>query len=127
MDYRGLKSKAVEAAMKSTHRVKMGAVIFKRNRIISVGYNHPLRGAKHLHPRYQKWKGSIHAEVDAILKARTDLRRCNIMVVRVNRFGEMRNSKPCEQCCLYIQAVGIKKICYIFNEVFYYSMKEIYL
>jgi deoxycytidylate deaminase len=127
MDYKWLKDKAVEAAKNSSHRIKMGAVIFKRGRIISVGYNHPLKGAKHLHPRYQKWKGSIHAEVDAILKARTDLRRCNILVVRINRFGEIRTSRPCEQCFLYIQTVGIKKVYYTDQGIFYYHLKEITL
>jgi deoxycytidylate deaminase len=110
MDYFWLMGKAIEAAKKSTYKVKMGAVIFKGKRVISIGCNHPLKSAKHLHPRFQKWHGSIHAEVSAVLKAKTDLRRCNILVVRVNRFGDIRTSKPCDWCLRYLQVVGIRKI-----------------
>jgi deoxycytidylate deaminase len=127
MNLRFLKDEAIKAARKSPHRIKVGAVIFKRNRIISIGTNHPLKAARHLHPRYQRWKGSIHAEVDAILKAKTDLKRCNILVVRINRFGEIRNSKPCDQCFSYIRAVGIKKVYFTNRELFYYSLKEVTL
>lgn len=109
------RDKAIEISKESPHRIKMGAAIFKGKRLISLGYNHPMKAAKHLHPQYQRWKGSIHAEVDAILKAKTDLTRCSIMVVRVNRFGIFRTAKPCEQCLSYLQAVGIKKIYYTIN------------
>ncbi len=126
MDYSWLIDKAIEAAKKSSYRVRMGAVIFKGKRIISVGNNCSMKSAKHLHPRFQKWKGSVHAEVSAILKAKTDLRRCNILVVRINRFGEIRTSKPCDKCFLYLQLVGIKKIYYTVSG-FHYFLKEISL
>jgi deoxycytidylate deaminase len=115
VDLQTLKNKAIEISKESPHRIKMGAAIFKGKRLISLGYNHPLKSAKHLHPRYQRWKGSIHAEVDAILKAKTDLTRCSIIVVRVNRFGIFRTAKPCERCLSYIEAVGIKKVYYTSN------------
>lgn len=114
MDLKSLKNKALEIARKSPHRIKMGAVIFKKNRIISTGFNHPMRSAKHLHPIYQQWRGSIHAEVSAILSARTDLKGCNIIVVRVNRFGEIRNSEPCSHCYAYLWDVGIRRV--FFNQ-----------
>ena len=125
MDYVWLTDKAIEAAKKSSYKVRMGAVIFRGKRLISVGHNHPMKAAKHLHPRFQKWPGSIHAEVDAILKAKTDLRRCNILVVRINRLGEIRTSKPCDKCFLYLKLTGIRKVYYTVSGFNYYLEETI--
>lgn len=126
MDYQWLINKGIETAKKSSYKVKMGAVIFRKKMIISVGYNHVLKSARHLHPKFQKWSGSIHAEVDAILKARTDLRRCSILVVRINRLGEIRTSKPCELCLSYLKFVNIKRVYHTVSGFNYY-LEEIAL
>ena len=107
---------AITESKNSDYYHKIGAVIWKKKNIISIGHNYPLRGAKHLHPRFQKWYGSIHAEADAILRARTDLVGCNILVVRTNRRGEFRNAKPCKICMEYLAHVKIKNIYYSVDE-----------
>ena len=103
---------AIAESKNSDYYHKIGAVIWKHKNIISVGHNYPLRGARNLHPRFQYWYGSIHAETDAVLKARTDLSSCNILVVRTNRRGEFRNAKPCKICMEFLQHVKIKNIYY---------------
>jgi len=96
-------------AKKSKCRQKHGSVIFKKNRIISKGFNkyktHP-KAKNHRFP-------SIHAEIDAILKANIDmLRGSSIMVVRINKEGNFMNSKPCNQCLDEINRLGIKHVIY---------------
>lgn len=107
---------AISEALKSNYKIKIGAVIFNGRRVISTGHNAAHRSARKLHPRYQNYKGSVHAEVDAILKARTDLRRMKILVVRYSpRSKNLLLAKPCRLCEEYLRHVGIKKVFYSIN------------
>ena len=104
--------RAIVSAEKSIYTHRMGAVIFgKRGIVVSIGRNYAQRSAKHLHPKFYKWPNSIHAEMDAIIRARTDLKGMNILIVRVNKGGELRLAKPCRFCQVYLNFVGIKN-CY---------------
>ena len=102
---------AVRQANRSTYYQKIGAVIFNKKRVISKGYNQ-IRASRRLHPKFQEWPGSVHAEVAAILNARTGLKNCDILVVRVNNQNQFRLAKPCKYCQMYLEYVGIKKIYY---------------
>jgi len=102
---------AARAAEKSKERHRIGAVIFKGNKIISYAYNE-FRCCSRLHPKYKRFDFSFHAEQRAILNARTDLRRTSILVVRINREGNFLLAKPCCYCLEYIREVGIKNIYY---------------
>lgn len=102
---------AINMAMRSEYDHRLGAVIFANGgRIISVGYNQIHTMAKKLHPKYQNYKGNIHAEVDCILNARTDLIGYSILIVRINKKNELRLAKPCINCLVYLSKVRIKKI-----------------
>ena len=103
---------AIEEAKKSDHKQKIGCVIFNKKRIISKGYNTSLKSIKKLHPKFQRWPGSVHAEVDAIIKAKKDLKGCSMLIVRVNKKNQLRLAKPCDSCMKYIEYVGIHKIFY---------------
>lgn len=107
---------AKEEACKSSHKARMGCVIFNKKTIISKSYNSALKSRKKLHPKYQKWDYSVHAELDAIIKARHDLKGCSLLIVRLNKNNELRMSKPCHHCMKYIEHVGIKNIFYTDNE-----------
>jgi deoxycytidylate deaminase len=107
---------AMECAAKSDYYQKVGAVIFNKKSILSSGRNNPHRSIKSLHPRFMKWSDSIHAEVDAIIKARRDLKGLSLLVVRINNNGELRLAKPCKHCLKYIQYVGIKTVYYSTSE-----------
>jgi len=103
---------ALTESKKVTYRVKVGCVIFDKKRVLSVGRNFKQRSIKKLHPQYQKWKGSVHAEVDAIIKAKKDLKGSSMLVVRTNRFNQFRMAKPCADCFKYIINVGIRRVFY---------------
>jgi len=104
--------KAMDEAKKSNNRFRMGAIIFDKKNVISVGHNCSFRSIKHFYPNFQKRKYSIHAEVDAIIKARTDVKGYSLLVVRLNAKNELTLSKPCEHCMMYIEYVGVKNVFY---------------
>ena len=115
---------AVKEAQKSNYFQKVGAVIVKKKTILSRGHNYAHKSAKKLHPRFQEWSHSVHAEVDCILKARTDLRGAVIYVIRIGSNGEFRFAKPCKHCRAYLKHVGIKKMFYS-TEKYPYIVMEI--
>jgi len=108
--YISLVRAAIKQAEKSDYRIRMGAVIFNKKKIIAVGHNHTNSLTRKLKPKFQEWPDSIHAEVDAILNAKTDLRDCDLMVIRINQKKQFRISKPCEHCMALIAHVGIKNV-----------------
>jgi deoxycytidylate deaminase len=107
---------AIKAASRSTFDHKVGSVIYKSNKILSVGFNQAQTTRHSITKKYLKWPTSIHSEVDAIIKARCDLKRASIVVVRINKRGELRLAKPCLHCLAYIQYVQIRNIYYSTNE-----------
>lgn len=106
---------AINEARKSPHRQRIGAVIFDKNGIVSSGYNQ-VRSARSLTKKFIRWPHSIHAEIDAIIKAKVSLKNKNIIVIRLNKQGIFRLAKPCQHCQLYIEHVGITGILYSTNE-----------
>ena len=108
----GIINKAKTEAKKSTHRFKVGAVIFNKKKIISSGHNFGRRSVRSLLPSFQKRKNSVHAEVDSIIKAKTDLKGMSMLVVRVNSTGNLALAKPCDHCMTYIKHVELKDVYY---------------
>lgn len=108
-------NEAIKEALKSTHIFKIGAVIFDKNKIISRGHNYSCKSVKSYNTKFVKWKGSIHAEVDAIIKARKPLKGLSILVIRINKNGKLGLAKPCKNCTKYINHVGIRKVFYSDN------------
>lgn len=116
---------AVEEAKKSTFNPKVGAVIFNKNIFVSSGHNYANRSIKKHHPKYRKTKYSIHAEVDAIIKAKTDLKNKSIIVIRINNKNQFRLSRPCNFCIEYLKYVGIKRIYYSISSFPYIQLEKI--
>lgn len=107
---------AVNEATKSTHRHRLGAVVFKRKHIISKAHNRSYRYCSRLDPKFTSFRTSLHAEVGSILAAKRDLKNTSLLVVRINPQGLLKLAKPCQKCLTFIQYVGIKKV--------YYSTEE---
>lgn len=116
---------AVEEAKKSTFNPKVGAIIFNKGIFVSSGHNYSHRSIKNHHPKYRKSKYSIHAEVDTIIRAKTDLKGKSILVIRINNKDEFRLSKPCKWCYEYLKHVGIKKCYYSISCYPYIKMVKI--
>lgn len=116
---------AVKEAKKSTYDQRVGAVVIKKKVILSKGHNYSHKSIKNFHPRFQRWKNSVHAEVDCIIKARRDLAGAVMYVIRIGKNGKFRNSKPCDRCLTYLHHVGIKKVYYSIDKYPYIVMKKI--
>jgi deoxycytidylate deaminase len=102
----------IEEAKKSDHKQKVGCIIFDKKKILSKGHNVCQRSIKKLHPKFQRYPFSVHAEVLAIINAKRDLRGTSLLVVRINKKNQFRLSKPCKDCMKYIEYVKIKNIFY---------------
>ena len=116
---------AVQEARKSTYGQRVGAVIIKKKVILSKGHNYSHKSIKNFHPRFQRWKHSVHAEVDCIIKARRDVTGAIMYVIRIGKTSKFRNSRPCKKCFAYLDHVGIKKVYYSIDKYPYIIMENI--
>lgn len=112
---------AMEEAEKSDYKIKIGCVIFDKGKFISKGHNCK-RHHRSLHPTFYKYRGEIHAEMNAIINAKRDLKNTSLLVIRVNNQNQFRLAKPCLMCMKYIEHVGFKNIFYS-NNSFPYIVK----
>ena len=98
-------SQALKSNMNSNH----GAVLIYRGKIIGRGYN--------TYNSNFNEKSSLHAEISAINSALrkisiNDLKKCELVIIRVNKLGECLNSKPCCNCERAICNYNIKRVFY---------------
>lgn len=92
----------------SNHRnFKIGSVIVRGGKVISVGTNKIKTHPKSTHP----FK-SLHAEMAAILLAKQDLRNCELYVFRQKKDGQNAIAKPCQYCMELITESSIKEVHY---------------
>jgi len=100
---------AKRVSKKSDHRsYHLGAVIVKKNRVLSIGFNR-----NRTHPKSPHKFKYLHAEIDAIIGLDfKDLYGSVIYVYREDKLGRLALSKPCESCMEAIKASGIKYLCY---------------
>jgi hypothetical protein len=90
------------------------ATIRRRNKIIATSRN--TIGTR---SRGSGWDDqSLHAE-RAVVKRLGDisqLRGCTLEVIRLNKRGEVRNSKPCENCAMFLEKCmreyGLRRVIY---------------
>lgn len=93
---------------KSTMSFQLGAVVYKKGRVIGRGYN-----SRKTHP---KWGGTskflmLHAECAAMYDAEKnghDLSGCTIYVYRKNN----TLARPCPSCVKIMREHGIRKVFY---------------
>lgn len=90
----------------------LAAIVLRKRKVVAVGFNsytktHPQQ-AKFAQKLGQVKKIFLHAEIDALSKAPKD--SDTIVVLRVNKKGELCCAKPCEICRAAITQFGIKKI-----------------
>ena len=95
--------------------MKHGSVIVKGGRVISTGINKDRSHPRIVSTEHIKDHCSVHAEIDAIKKAK-DVTGATIYVARVNKRGKARDSRPCTRCYEVIKNNGIKKIIYTTSE-----------
>jgi len=102
---------AIKEAEKSNFKHRHGCIIFKGSKIVSAGFNE-IRYCQRLERKYRKWVNSLHAEQKAIIFSESSLKRCSLLVIRINNHGVLMNSKPCKLCSGLINEVGISNVYY---------------
>ena len=106
-----------EARLSTFKRARVGAVVAKGGRILSVGHNE----IRHMAIIKRPYPESTHAEMAAIgklLKQRRlhDLVGATMYVSRIGRAGEHRLARPCVDCEQLCRAVGIKRVIFTTSE-----------
>ena len=112
---------AVHIAQRSCMRCKHGAIIVKNGSVVACGHNYSSQ-----HCIYRN-KYSLHAEVNAIYDFFTKnkiplrnkkkiLRDAFMIVIRIEKDGSLRNSKPCSECARVICRYNIGTILYSVSE-----------
>ena len=94
----------------------MSSVIVKHGKIVAVGFN-----VQKTHPKFADgFKSySIHAEVSAIIRSRTNLIGSTIYVYR-EVAGIPAMACPCKRCMSIIIESGIKRIIYSVGDYPYF-------
>lgn len=107
------------------------AFIYKRNTLLSIGQNSyklnpkALALANRFGVNKTKKYPSLHAEISAISKiwGREYIDgSMKMVVIRLNRKLELKNSKPCKSCSQVIQSLGIDRVWYSVNNNIGYGL-----
>ena len=92
------------------HHHKIGSVIVRGSKIVSVGTNNLKTHPRSTHPHF-----SLHSEMAAVLLAKQDLHGCEIYVYRETKNGVPALSRPCMYCMPFIKEAGLKEVHYSFK------------
>lgn len=99
---------AKKASLNSNHHLhSIGCTLVKGGRIIGTGFN-----ILKTSPRSPNRFFSIHAEVKAILSAKTDITGATAYIFRQTKDGTMALARPCQSCFDFLISHGIKNIVY---------------
>tara|TARA_R100000008_G_C3548651_1_gene149048 strand:+ start:380 stop:826 length:447 start_codon:yes stop_codon:yes gene_type:complete len=106
------------ATQSSYGKIRHGAVLVKGGSIISTSFNKDKFSA--FGERFRKQglgPATHHAELGCVLGIdRSKTVGSTIYVVRINKKGEYRLSKPCPMCHEILKFCGVKKVVYTKNE-----------
>jgi len=113
-----LRAAKLMARQSSYGKIRHGAVLVKGGSIINSSYNKDKFSAFGSRFRDQDLgPATHHAELGCILGlSRTKTIGATMYVVRINKQGEYRMSKPCPMCHKILKHCGIKKVVYTKNE-----------
>jgi len=111
-------------ALKSTSRFRVGCVLAKGGRILSVGRND--MGKSHPQIRAYSSFAHLHAEVDACLGLRPyDVLGADAYVYRILADEKPAMAKPCDMCRAVLKKMGIKRVFYTTGEGAGWKMEKI--
>lgn len=104
--------KVIDYAKHSPAKFRHAAICLdSKGRIVSYATNsrktHPLQ-AEYARRTGKEKKVSLHAEIAALIRAREDIE--TVVVARINKRGELRNSKPCPICRLALEEAEVNEI-----------------
>ena len=104
--------KVIDYAKHSEAKFRHAAICLdKRGQIVSHATNsrktHPMQ-AEYAKRTGKEQKVSLHAEIAALIRAREDIE--TVVVARINKRGELRNSRPCPICRLALEEASVSEI-----------------
>lgn len=110
-------------------RVKIGAVVVYKHKIISTGHNtrrtEPIQKKLNIYRFTDDANHCAHAEVAALkpLIGRKDIdfKNVELYVYREYKNGALAMSKPCASCNALIRSLGIRYIYYTGNQSYVYE------
>jgi len=106
------------AQQSNEDRTCHGAVLVKGGNILNSAHNkwsYSSFGKRFRHR--DRGISTLHAELAAVLNLdRSVTQGSDIYVVRVNRKGDFKMSKPCPMCETALKHVGVKRVYYTTNE-----------
>jgi len=96
------------------------AFLWQRSKLLAIGQNvtdvpnaKALKFARHFNVPHFKNFAYLHAEVDAISKLWGRVyvdSSIKLVVLRINKHGQLQMSKPCKSCQTILDALGIDKV-----------------
>ncbi len=104
--------KVIDAAKLSESKFRHAAICLNHNgHIVATATN-----SRKTHPQQAEYakrvgkpqKVSLHAELAALIRAREDVE--TLIVCRINKSGDLRNSKPCPVCSLALEEAGVEEV-----------------
>ena len=101
---------AIKVAKESTHRFRVGAVIYDKDNVLGYGFNNHLK----THPKSPHPFKTRHAEFDALVYALSrnwedNIARASIYVHRLKADDSPGMAKPCRYCDWMLNQIQIKK------------------
>lgn len=101
---------------------------FKKNKLLAIGQNNPeqmnakvVKLAKKFNVDEYEEFPYLHAETDLISRLWGKYyinNNLKIVILRLNKHGQLRNSCPCYKCCKIMKALDIKDIWWSTNDGF---------
>jgi deoxycytidylate deaminase len=100
---------AKKIAQKSNSKFRLGCVLVKKGRIISIGWNNMVK----TNPKCKTYGNFIHSELHCLLNTEYSKTRGSIVYIyRETKGGELAQSRPCPVCYEALRIAGVKKIRY---------------
>lgn len=103
--------------------------VLKKKKIIAIGINSVKTHTSNLkHPKFANSNPSLNIKADAgacselqaclKLKNKTNIKskKCVLVNIRINKHGEVKNSKPCQSCANLLNYFEFKDVYYSNNE-----------
>jgi len=99
---------AKKTSLKSRYKFKIGTIIVRKGKVISLGFND-----NRTHPKSPTPYHQLHAELSAILNSGLkDFKDCEIYNYRETPTGKIAPSKPCIYCQKMLNSLNIKSVYY---------------
>lgn len=102
---------AIEQALKSSFRQRMGAVVVRRGKVVGKGFNYA-------HSTGEPYGDGMHAEISALNNTTARYRKdSTVYVCRINGSNShLRLAKPCINCQKIMKKLGVRYVWYSTEE-----------